>query len=214
VRDHADDNRFEEDGSGSLSCGDPRHHVRCNAVKTSDGNTGKRKHGLRFDFGDATHRTRTLLLACILFWSVLTYLFLTRLVFMYTVVDGRSMEPSLRDGDRCFVQRWIYRLRAPERGEIVAVQLPYYDDLTVKRVIALPYERVQIIGGIVLVNDKPLDEPYLARHMKTVAGPLGNGIFRVEHDCYFILGDNRPLSVDSRSFGAVHKDCILGRVDE
>lgn len=170
----------------------------------------RRRHPLTFDLAELPRSRQTLILACILFWSVLIYLFLSRLVITYTIVEGQSMAPAIRDGDRYFVHRWLYRIRSPQRGDIVAIQLPNYEDLTVKRVVALPYERVQIRDGVVLVNDESLAEPYLSRTTRTESGPLGKGVFRVDHDCYFVLGDNRDKSIDSRFFGAVHRDCIIG----
>jgi signal peptidase I len=136
------------------------------------------------------------------------------LVVTYTIIDGGSMAPTINHGERYFVHRWAIRVQPLQRGDIAAIQLPHYEDLTVKRIVALPYERVQIRDGKVLVNDKPLPESYLSRSARTGSGPLGKGVFRVEHDCYFVLGDNRDKSIDSRFFGAVHKDCIIGVVFE
>jgi len=167
----------------------------------------------QFSFAGVSSKTRTLVMGCILFWSVLFYFITTQFVFQVSHVVGDSMNPTLYDGEQCFIHRWIYMLRGPYRGEIVAIQLPRYEDLSVKRIVALPYERVRIKDGKVFVNDEPLKEDYLTNGTATLNGPLPNRIFRVEHDCYFMLGDNRTESIDSRWFGAVHKDCIVGRID-
>ncbi|MDP6524868.1 MAG: signal peptidase I [Kiritimatiellia bacterium] len=175
-------------------------------------NQGKTDERRQFSFSGVPRRVRALVLGCILLWSVLFYFVMTQYVFQVSHVLGESMVPSLSDGEQCFIQRWIYILRSPNRGEVVAIYLPRYDDLSVKRIIALPYERVQIKDGQVFVNDDLLQEDYLTNGTHTYNGPLSDQTFRVEHDCYFVLGDNRENSIDSRWFGAVHKDCITGRI--
>lgn len=175
-------------------------------------NKEKASERRQFSFSGVPRHVRTLVMGCILLWSVLFYFIVTQYVFQVSHVIGESMLPGLTDGEQCFIHRWVYTLRSPYRGEVVAIQLPRYDDLSVKRIIALPYERVQIKDGLVLVNDEPLPEDYLANGTYTHSGPLKKQIFRVEHDCYFVLGDNREDSIDSRWFGAVHKDCITGRI--
>lgn len=165
---------------------------------------------LTFDFSGTSRRAQTLILACILFWSVLAYLGVTRFVFLPVEVSGVSMSPTLLNGERRLVHRWMYRLREPRRGDIVAIDLPSYDDLSVKRIVARPYEKVQIKNHRVYVNEEVLDEPYLSSQVPTWSGPLRNRAFRIAPDCYFVLGDNRPDSIDSRTFGAVHRRTIIG----
>lgn len=170
------------------------------------------RRGLTFDIGSMSPRMRTLVLACILFWSVLCYLGLTRFVVMSVDVSGDSMVPTLRDGERRFMHRWRHLILAPQRGELVAIEQPDYEFFSVKRVIALPHERVQVKYGRVYVNGEPLNEPYLPDGTVTTGGALGRAAFRVADECYFVLGDNRRFSVDSRDHGAVHRDEILGAI--
>lgn len=165
-----------------------------------------------FDFSGVPRRTRSLVLACMLFWSILSYLFFKNFVVESTHIVGSSMEPTLKHGERYLVDRWTYRFRAPKRGEIVALRLPGEDYLSVKRIIALPNERLQLRTGDVHMNGKALPEPYLERDGFTYPNGLSSSTYEVAPHCYFVLGDNRQMSVDSRDFGAAHRDWIIGRL--
>jgi signal peptidase I len=165
-----------------------------------------------FDFRNVPRRTQTLILACLLFWSILSYLFISRFGVIGGEVSGDSMAPTLADGDRFVINRVIYRVRAPRSGEIVALRLPEEEDLTVKRVIALPSDWVRIVNGRVFLNGKLVPEPYLDPDVATYGNRLSTNIFEVADGCYFVLGDNRGASDDSRSFGAVPRRWIVGRV--
>jgi signal peptidase I len=144
--------------------------------------------------------------------SLSLYFFITRILISSVEILGASMEPTLIEGERRFMCRLVCRLHAIERGRIVAVDLPWEDGLTVKRVIALPGEKVQIRKGLVHINDRPLRETYLPGNRMTDPGKLGNAAYRVEPDTYFVLGDNRARSADSRDFGAVPRGWIAGMV--
>lgn len=157
-------------------------------------------------------RRQWVILACVFFWSVLSYVFFSRFVLKATEVEGVSMEPTLRSGDRLLLIRLAYRNRPPARGDIVAIQLPDEDELIVKRIVAKPGERVQIEDGRVRVNGGVLPEVYLPRGMITGPGIMTTNTYVVGRDCYFVLGDNRVRSLDSRYFGAVNAGLIVGRV--
>lgn len=165
-----------------------------------------------FDYSAVPRRKRALILALMLFGSVLAYLFVSHFVFKGGVVDGVSMEPTLHDGDRYVINRVLYHLRDPRAGEIVALRLPGDDDLSVKRVIALPRDAIQIRAGAVHVNGRPVNEPYLSPGTVTGGEALGDAAYKVADGCYFVLGDNRGASADSRRFGAVKRAWIMGRV--
>lgn len=124
-----------------------------------------------------------------------------------TVVFGQSMEPNLHPYQRLIVDKLSYRLHAPQRNDIVVIRLPDMEDLLVKRVVALPGESVEIRGGIVYVNGRAVAEPF--PHDMT---PYDMAPIVLAPLSYFVLGDNRSNSNDSRSFGPVTLDEILGRV--
>ena len=135
--------------------------------------------------------------------ALIVHLFLAQA----TIVFGQSMEPNLHQNERLIVDKLSYRVRAPERGDIVVVDLPEMEEMLVKRIVALPSELVEIHRGVVYVNGAPINEPFAHDTIeydmpRLTLGPLS----------YFVLGDNRGNSNDSRSFGPVHRDQILGRV--
>ncbi|MBV7327067.1 signal peptidase I [Chloroflexi bacterium TSY] len=124
-----------------------------------------------------------------------------------TVVYGRSMEPSLIESQRLIIDKLSYRFRTPQRNDIVVLNIPTMNELLVKRIVGLPGETIEIRNGIVYINNESLDESYphytLIQDMEPVLlGPLN----------YFVLGDNRENSNDSRAFGAIRYEYIVGRV--
>lgn len=157
-------------------------------------------------------RRRATILTCLMLWSVISFLLVSRFVMTTAEVVGDSMLPTLHNGARYVLDRWAFHFRDPERGEIVALRLPGYDDLSVKRIIAFPYERVQVRDRRIYINDRALDEPYLRPGVVTGPGQLSASTYLVDPDCYFVLGDNRPNSLDSRFFGAVRREWIVGRI--
>ena len=163
-----------------------------------------------FDYSGVPRAQRTLILACMLFWSVLSYIIVRKYVLEGSRVEGSSMAPTLIDGDGYVLSHLSYLVRMPRRGDIVAVQLHARESLSVKRVIALPGERVAFRNGHVYVNGKVLDEPYLRTTRATSPGALGEHEYEIAKDCYFVMGDNRENSLDSRTVGAVRRDWIQG----
>jgi signal peptidase I len=155
---------------------------------------------------------RALILACLFFWSVFSYVLISRFVLQTAAIVGDSMSPTFLDGQRHLILRWVPWLREPRRGEIVGLRVPGDDVYSVKRVIALPGEVIQIRGGRVYVDGQELIEPYLGREVPTFGGPLGGGLYEVAEGCFFVMGDNRTESLDSRFYGAVKREWIVGAV--
>ncbi len=124
-----------------------------------------------------------------------------------TVVFGQSMEPNLHPQQRLIVDKISYRLHAPQRNDIVVIDLPEMDELLVKRIVAMPGEVVDIRSGVVYVNGQPIGEPFPHDTSPIDMAPMTLGPL-----AYFVLGDNRSNSNDSRAFGPVTQDQILGRV--
>lgn len=126
-------------------------------------------------------------------------------------VKGQSMEPNYLEKDYLIIDEISYRLRGPARGEVVVFHAPVGKDYYLKRIVGLPGERVKIEDGKVIVfnNDNPqgilIDEGYLN---ETTDGSL---IVTLKEDEYFVMGDNRDASYDSRRFGPVKDNAIVGR---
>ncbi|KKQ73965.1 MAG: Signal peptidase I [Berkelbacteria bacterium GW2011_GWB1_38_5] len=125
------------------------------------------------------------------------------------IVDGLSMEPNFHSGQYILVNRWQYNFGEPARGDVVVLKFPGDPEHKkyIKRIIGLPGEKVQIINGTVYINDQKLNEKYLPNGMLTL--PNVNRTLR--DDDYFLLGDNRPNSSDSRTWGISPKRYLIGR---
>ncbi len=122
------------------------------------------------------------------------------------IVYGYSMEPNLHENQRIIVEKVSYRFDNPARGDIVVVDVAGSDVPLIKRVVGLPGESVGIVNGQLVVNKQVLNEPYLST-FPTYNYP----ITIVPEDQIFVMGDNRPVSRDSRSFGSVSLDAVRGR---
>ena len=128
-----------------------------------------------------------------------------------SVVDGMSMVPTYQPGARVF----CVPISSPlQRGEVVLVD-DGKPDYALKRIVGMPGERVQLWRGFVFVNRKMLREPYLAKHTYT-SPDQGTEVssFKLGEDEYFVLGDNRDASVDSRTYGPIDRKHVKSRVPE
>lgn len=132
-------------------------------------------------------------------------------------VKGASMEPSFYDKEYLIIDEISLRFKEPERGEIIVFKYPVNpNEYFIKRVIGLPGERVQIQDGSVYIYNQNnpeglrLEENYLPENDKTYG--LNETDIILSSNEYYVLGDNRNFSKDSRSFGAVDKKMIIGRV--
>ncbi|MBK7645515.1 MAG: signal peptidase I [Planctomycetes bacterium] len=131
------------------------------------------------------------------------------LVFNFSIVRGSSMSPGIHDGDRILVNHLSYLLEPVKRGDIVVLRYPLDPRLDyIKRVIGLPGDLVVIRGGFVSVNGEVIEEPYISE-----PDPRGDMVVRVTSEHYFVMGDNRPHSSDSREFGQVPRENLVGKVD-
>jgi len=124
-----------------------------------------------------------------------------------TRVDGYSMEPTLYDHQYLLVNKMAYRLRPPQRGDIIVFYSPYDPQQEfIKRIIGLPGEQVEIREGQVYINGQPLEESYYVKSGDYSWGPATVGDME-----YFVLGDNRAQSNDSHTWGMLPADNIVGQ---
>jgi signal peptidase I len=147
--------------------------------------------------------TRDLLLAIALALVIIVFL------YQPVKVEGTSMAPLLADQERIFINKFVYRFESIARGDVVVFWYPLdHSKSFIKRVIALPGEMVEIREGLVYVNGHLLAEPYVPPQYEDANdfGPM-----RVPANQYFVMGDHRISSNDSRVFGPVGEQYIYGR---
>ncbi len=135
--------------------------------------------------------------------ALLIHVFLAQATRVY----GQSMQPNLHSNERLVVEKLSYRFHGPRRGDVIVLHDPSGgSELLIKRVIGLPGERVTVADGQVFIDGEALDEPYLDQETE------GSGrSWLVPPLHVFVMGDNRQASRDSRSFGTVALDQIIGR---
>jgi signal peptidase I len=133
------------------------------------------------------------------------------ITFLYQPVrvEGTSMLPRLEDRDRLFINKFVYRLSAIERGDVVVFHYPRdLEKSYIKRVIALPGDRLRIDHGQVWLNDRPQLENYVPEEYRDTRSMAE---IVVPEDSYFMMGDHRSISSDSREFGPVDRSLIYGK---
>jgi signal peptidase I len=143
-----------------------------------------------------------------------TIAFVRYFLFKPFYVKGASMEPNFFDKEYLIIDELSYRLRPPQRGEVIVFKYPDNPkEYFLKRIIGLPGERIKVAEGQITIYNKEypegivLNEPYLPKDLLTV----GERVTVLSESQYFVLGDNRPNSYDSRRFGAVDKSLVVGR---
>ena len=150
-----------------------------------------------------------LLIVLLITWFIITF------VGVRTVVDGDSMLPTLNDKDNLIVDKLTYRFKDPQRFDIIVFPFQYQEDTYyIKRIIGLPGETVQIDeNGKIYINGEVLSESYGREVIKPEYIGVAWEPVVLGEDEYFVMGDNRNNSSDSRSpiVGNIHRDDIIGR---
>ena len=145
-------------------------------------------------------------LETILFTLIIYFLIRTFLFENYRVV-GHSMDPTLANGEFVAVNKLIYRLRDPQRGDIVVLrEQGNGPQKLIKRIIGLPGEEIEIKRGQVYINGHHLVEPYIQNPGRSNYAPT-----TIPEEHYFVMGDNRTNSSDSRSWGMVPRQHLIGK---
>lgn len=142
---------------------------------------------------------------------IVIYLF----VLQPNQVKGASMEPTFLSGDYILTSKVTYKFRTLERGDVIVFKSPKNPDIDyIKRIIALPGDKIEFINYEVYVNDNLIEENYISE--KTNLWPGGYAkegmVITVPENEVFVMGDNRPRSSDSREFGPIPIDSIIGQV--
>ncbi|WP_123040021.1 signal peptidase I [Cohnella candidum] len=145
------------------------------------------------------------------------------------IVDGPSMQPNFHDRERIIVNKIVYDIRQPKRGEVIVFHVPEEGRDFIKRVIGVPGDTVKVEGDTVTINGKAIDEPYLKEAYENAhasgqvynedrgdSSRFPNAEFpdgKVPEGTLFVMGDNRPNSEDSRMIGYIPLDRVVGRAD-
>lgn len=130
-------------------------------------------------------------------------------------IKGAAMAPNYIDGQYYLTDKWSYRFGEPKRGDVVVYKAPNNPDVDYfKRIVGLPGEEIEIRDGKVYINGQLLDEPYLAPGTVTYEHTyLKEGQkLAIPQGQYFVMGDNRPHSSDSRAHGPIPKESIIGKM--
>lgn len=138
--------------------------------------------------------------------SLIIFFFIYIFIVQPHRVKGESMFPSFKDGELLLVEKVTYRVYAPSRGDVIVFRAPGSKDVDfIKRIVGLAGETIKVENGSVYINGIKLEEPYLSEVT------LSNLEVNLGQDEYFVMGDNRDGSTDSRAFGPIKKKTIEGK---
>ncbi|MDB6109582.1 MAG: signal peptidase [Pedosphaera sp.] len=152
-------------------------------------------------------------LVLVLALSGVCYFTISRFFLETVEVVGVSMVPTLQEHAHYVLNRWAFHKKEPQHSDVVVIKDPADHGFSVKRVIATAGDAVLLKDGKVFVNGKELAEPYLNPNTHTYTySQAKEQLITCGKDHYFVLGDNRPQSIDSRSYGPVPRENVLGLV--
>lgn len=150
--------------------------------------------------------------------SIVIVMALMVMVYLFIIspqeISGRSMYPTFEDGEYILTNKIQYKLWEPEHGNVVVFKSPQNKDIDyIKRIIAVPGDRLKLVNGRYYLNGTLLEEPYLPPGLVTENGAYlkENIEITIPPNKYFVSGDNRPHSLDGREFGPIPKEDIIGK---
>jgi len=144
-----------------------------------------------------------------LFFSAVASVLIITFLYQPVRVEGTSMLPRLEDRDRLFINKFVYRFSAVERGDVVVFHYPRDPEKSyIKRVIALPGDRLRIDHGQTWLNGQRIKEGYVPQEYSDTRSMAE---IVVPEESYFVMGDHRSISSDSREFGPVERSLIYGK---
>jgi signal peptidase I len=150
----------------------------------------------------------------VLFFAISIFLFVYLLVLQPHKIRGDSMLPNFHEGEFLLTDKLSYRFGTPSRGDVIVFKAPPDDkEEFIKRIIGTPGDRVMVKEGRVWVNGSPLNEPYLDSSVQTLPQNFAQeGVeLVVPQNQYFVMGDNRMHSYDSRNLGFIDKSKFIGK---
>jgi signal peptidase I len=146
-------------------------------------------------------------------FAAASYLVISHFFLQSVKIVGRSMVPTLYDSQHYLLNRWLYHIHAPQRSDVVVLRDPSDNGFSVKRIIATPGDAVHLKHGGVYLNGTKLNEAYLVPGTMTFPdSKYQDQLILCGKDQYFLLGDNRQNSIDSRTYGPVPRANILGPI--
>ncbi len=138
---------------------------------------------------------------------VIIIIILKIFVFNFILVKGESMNPKYKNNDFMFLNKIIYRFSNIKRQEVVVIK--YKDNDLIKRIIGLPNDKIKVENGKLYINNKEVKENYI----NSYTASYDFDEITLKDNEYFVMGDNRYNSYDSRNFGTITKNNIIGRVE-
>lgn len=143
--------------------------------------------------------------------ALASYFIISHYVLQSVTVVGVSMSPTLKDSQHYLLNRWVYLIRSPQHSDVVVIRDPIDDGFSVKRIIGTSGDLVFLRGGNVYLNGRPLHEPYLPPGTPTFPySRVNQQLIKLGKNEFFVMGDNRKNSMDSRTYGVLSRDRILG----
>lgn len=140
--------------------------------------------------------------------ALILVLILRTFVFSASVVEGESMSPTLEHGNKIIFNKFVYLIGEPQRNDVVIIQRPLKN--YVKRVIGLPGEVIEIRNHVLYIDDEAYEQSYISEEAILNTGNFGP--IEVPEDSYFVMGDNRAISKDSRNgLGFIESEHIIGK---